>query len=373
MIIGIPKEIKNNESRVSITPGGVFELNSIGHKIFIQKDAGKGSGYLNKEYKEAGAIVLDDIEDIYNKSEMIVKVKEPIDKEYSYFKKNQIIFTYLHLSSNKNLAKALMKSSSIAVSYETIEKDKSYPLLAPMSEVAGRQAAIIGAFYLSSQFGGRGLFIGGISGVTRGRALILGAGIVAKSAAKMLSGIGANVVIMSPFINELREIELSRFFDSNVSTRIMSKYTILEEIKKTDLLISCVYVKGSKTPILVTKEMVDQMKMGSVIVAVDIDQGSCVETARPTNHQNPIFIRKGVVHYCVSNIPGVLPRTSTIALTSLTLPYIKKIAENGINVVLKDEEILTGLNIYKGNIVYKKIAVDLNMTKKYKKLSSVSI
>ncbi len=292
MIIGIPKEIKINEYRVSVTPGGAFELKQEGHKVYVQKDAGAGSGYKDSEYENAGAIILDSIDKVYGAADLIVKVKEPVEPEYPLIKKGQIIFAYLHLSSNKKLVEALLESRSTCVAYETIERNGNFPLLAPMSEVAGREAAIIGAYYLGIQFGGMGLLIGGVTGVLPGRVLILGAGVVAKSAAKMVAGMGAEVVIMSPFIDELREIELGNYFSANVFTKMMSHYNILEEVKKADIVISAIYVKGARTPILVTKDMVAQMKKGSVIVAVDIDQGSSIETARPTTHKDPIYIEE---------------------------------------------------------------------------------
>jgi len=368
MIIGVPKEIKNSEYRVSVTPGGTFELVKEGHSVYVQKTAGEGSGYSDSEYTDTGAVILNNIEEIYDKADMIVKVKEPIETEYKLIKKHQILFTYLHLSSNKKLTEALLSSKAICIAYETIEQNGAFPLLAPMSEVAGREAAIMGAYYLGTQFGGRGVFIGGVSGVLPGRVLILGAGVAARSAAKIASGLNADVVIMSTFIEELRKIELDNCLGQNVSTKTMSQYNILEEIKKADILISAIYVKGARTPILVTKEMVSQMKKGSVIVAVDIDQGSSIETARPTTHENPIFIEDNVIHYCVANMPGIFSHTATLALTNLTLSYIKKIAKYGIEMILKDRDILAGLNIYNGKITYQKIAEDLGMMDQYDNL-----
>ena len=365
MIIGVPKEVKESEYRVSLTPGGAYELVGSGNEVFIQNSAGLGSGYSNQEYTDAGAKICSTIEEVYESSEMIVKVKEPIKKEYSLIKKDQIIFTYLHLSSNKKLTQALIDSESVCIAYETIEKDCHFPLLAPMSEIAGRVATIVGTYYLGINFGGEGLLVSGLSGVLPGHVLILGAGVAAKSAAKIAAGLGAKVTIMSPFITELREIEMGSYFDSNVSTLIMCEHNILKEVKKTDLLISAVYVSGARTPILIRRDMVKKMKKGSVIVAVDIDQGSSIETARPTTHKDPVYIEEGVLHYCVTNMPGIFPKTSTIALTNLTLPYIRKIANNGINIIKRDKELLSGLNIYKGKITCKKVAEDLGMEKYY--------
>jgi alanine dehydrogenase len=365
MIIGVPKEIKNNEFRVAVTPGGVYDLTSLGHEVYVQENAGLASGYGNKEYVEAGADILKKIDEVYDKVEIVIKVKEPTEKEYRLIKKDHILFCYLHLASNKKLAETLLSSGSTCIAYETIEKNGKFPLLAPMSEVAGRASILEGAHYLGSQYGGKGLLIGGVSGVLPGKVLILGAGIAAKSAAKMASGLGAEVIIMSPFIEELREIELGNYFNGNVFTKMMSNHNILEEIKKADLVISAVYIKGARTPILVTRKMVAQMKPGSVIVSIDIDQGSSIETARPTTHKNPIYIEEDVVHYCVANMPGIYPKTSTLALTNLTLPYIKKIASNGFDIVIKDPELFSGLNIHNSKICYRKIAEDLDLMDRF--------
>ena len=371
MILGIPKEIKNNEFRVAVTPGGVYELTDLGHKIYVQSGAGIKSGYKDKMYVDAGATLLNKIEEIYSKAKLIVKVKEPIRLEYELIKKNHIIFAYLHLSSNKELVQALLSSGSTCIAYETIEKNGKFPLLAPMSEVAGRTATIVGTYYLGINFGGKGLFIGGVSGVLPGRVLILGAGTAAKSAAKMASGLGAEVIIMSPFVEELREIELGNYFEANVFTKVMSPYSILEEVKKADIIISAVYVKGAKTPILVSKEMVAQMQPGSVIVSIDVDQGSSIETVHPTTHKDPIYIEKEVVHYCVTNIPGIYPKTATLALTNLTLQYIKRIAEKGHTSVINDSKLISGLNIHNGKIGYLKVAEDLDMIDKYKDFNNI--
>jgi len=365
MIIGVPKEIKESEFRVSITPGGVYELTRSGHEVVVQSSAGDGSGHSDMQYRDAGAKILSTIKEIYASSDMIVKVKEPIEPEYTLIKKDHIIFTYLHLSSNKKLVEVLLASGATCIAYETIERDGHFPLLAPMSEVAGRVAAIVGAYYLGVNFGGQGLLISGVSGVLPGYVLILGAGVVAKSAARVASGLGAKVTITSPFISELREIEMGGYFGKNVSTLIMSSYSLTEEIKKADILISAVYVRGARTPILVTRDMVKKMKKGSVIVAVDIDQGSSIETAKATTHKDPVYTEEGVLHYCVANMPGVFSKTSTLALTNLTLPYIKKIAKYGVDVFKKDREILGGLNIYKGRIAYRKVSEDVGMEDMY--------
>jgi alanine dehydrogenase len=260
----------------------------------------------------------------------------------------------------------LLDTGAICIAYETIEKNGHFPLLAPMSEIAGRVAAIVGAYYLGINFGGEGLLISGLSGIPPGNVLILGAGVAARSAAQVASGLGARVTLMSPFIEELREIEMNNYFGPHVSTLFLSRHNILNELYKTDILISAVYVRGARTPILVTRDMIKKMKKGSVIVAIDIDQGSSIETARPTSHEDPIYTDEGIIHYCVTNMPGVFSKTSTIALTNLTLPYIKKIAKSSIKVFKEDPEIKTGLNLFKGRISYKKVAEDHNLENLYK-------
>ncbi len=367
MIIGVPKEIKESEYRVSITPEGVHELVSENNKVLVQKDAGIDSGFKNEDYEINGAEIVHTAKEVYDLSEMIIKVKEPTEEEVSLIKKDQIIFAFLHLSSNRKLTKDLLDTGAICIAYETIERDMHFPLLAPMSEIAGRVAAIVGAYYLGINCGGKGLLISGLSGIPPGNVLILGAGVVARSAAQVASGLGARVTLMSPFIEELREIEMNNYFGPNVSTLFLSKHNILKELGKTDILISAVYVRGARTPILVTRDMVKKMKKGSVIVAVDIDQGSSIETARPTSHEDPIYIEEGIIHYCVTNMPGNFSKTSTIALTNLTFPYIKKIANRGIKVLKEDQEIRSGLNIFKGKISYKKVAEDNNLDSFYKK------
>jgi alanine dehydrogenase len=366
MIIGIPKEVKESEYRVAVTPEGVHDLVAEGNRVLVQKGAGMDSGFSNREYGDAGAEISGDAEKVYKTSEMIVKVKEPSPAEVRLIKKDQIIFAFFHLSSNKGLTEDLLKTGSTCIAYETIERNGHFPLLAPMSEIAGRVAAIVGAYYLGINFGGKGLLISGLSGIPPGNVLILGAGVAARSAAQVASGLGAKVTLMSPFIEELREIEMNNYFGPHVSTLFMSKHNISAELPRTDILISAVYVRGARTPTLVTRDMVKMMKKGTVIVAIDIDQGSSIETARPTSHQDPIYSEEGVIHYCVANMPGVFSRTSTVALTNLTLPYIKRIAARGIKVLKEDPEIKTGLNIYKGRISYKKVAEDHNLESLYR-------
>lgn len=366
MIIGIPRESKESEYRVAVTPEGAQELISEGNRVLVQKGAGIKSGFWDKEYKMAGAEIIGSAPELYRLSGLIVKVKEPSPDEVEMIGRDHILFAFLHLSSDRQLTRDLIDSGAICVAYETIERDGHFPLLAPMSEIAGRVAAIVGAYYLGINFGGRGVLISGLSGIPPGKVLILGAGVVARSAAQVASGLGASVTLMSPFIEELREIEMNNYLGPHVSTLFLSKHNIMEQLPAADILISAVYARGARTPMLVSREMVKNMKKGSVIVAVDIDQGSSVETARPTSHEEPIYIQEGVIHYCVANMPGIFSRTSTVALTNLTLPYIKKIARKGIKVLKEDAEMKTGLNIFRGSISYKKVAEDHGLEKYYK-------
>ena len=355
MIIGIPKEIKNNESRVGMTPAGVFELTKRNHKVYIQSKAGFGSVFFDNDYKEVGAIILDTIEEIYAISEMIVKVKEPIEVEYKLVKPNQIVFTYFHFASSKALTEAMIKSKSVCIAYETVEdEDGTLPLLTPMSEVAGRMAIQQGAKYLEKPVKGRGILLGGVPGVSPGKVLILGAGVVGVQAAKMAAGLGAHVTIMDVNMKRLRYV--NDVLPSHVVTDFSSEYSIRQKIKNHDLIIGGVLLKGAKAPKLITREMLKEMRPGTVLVDVAVDQGGCIETTKPTTHENPTYIIDDVVHYCVANMPGAVPYTSTIALTNVTLSYIIKIANNGWKKACENDRSLSkGLNIVNGTIVYKEI------------------
>ena len=364
MVIGIPKEIKNNESRVGMTPAGVLELVEKGHEVYVQSGAGLGSGYTDADYKKVGAHVLDTIGQVYAISEMIVKVKEPIAEEYPLVQKNQIIFTYFHFASSERLTRAMMESKAVCIAYETVEdEDGSLPLLTPMSEVAGRMAIQQGAKYLEKPKKGKGVLLGGVPGVPPGRVLVLGAGTVGIQAAKMAAGLGAHVTILDINMKRLRYV--NDVMPPHVMTQFSNAYNIRKHLATHDLVVGGVLVKGGKAPKLITRDMLKIMHPGAVIVDVAVDQGGCVETTRPTTHEDPIFIIDDVVHYCVANMPGAVPYTSTIALTNVTLPYVLKLANLGWEKATeKDPSLKKGLNIVKGQVVYEEIADAFDLREK---------
>lgn len=353
MIIGIPKEIKNNENRVSLTPGGAKELTKRGHTVYVQNDAGVNSGFSNEEYIAAGAKILPTIEEVYAIAEMIVKVKEPIEAEYKLIRPEQLLFTYFHFASSLPLTEAMIKSKAICLAYETVEKaDRSLPLLIPMSEVAGRMSVQEGAFFLEKPHGGKGILLGGVPGVKPARVLVLGGGIVGHNAAIIAAGMGAEVTITDISLPRLRY--LSEILPPNVKTLMSSEYNIRKELPTTDLVIGAVLIPGAKAPHLVSKEMLQLMQPGTVMVDVAIDQGGCFETSHPTSHDQPTFAVDNIIHYCVANIPGAVPYTSTLALTNATLPYVIQLADLGwIEACEKDPALKKGLNIVEGEIVYK--------------------
>ena len=355
MKIGVPKEIKNNENRVGMTPAGVFELINSGHLVYVQENAGFGSGFTDTDYKEVGAKVLGTIEEVYSISDMIVKVKEPIKNEYPLIKANQVIFTYFHFASSEPLTRAMIKSKAICIAYETVEaEDGSLPLLIPMSEVAGRMAIQQGAKYLEKPIKGRGVLLGGVPGVPPGKVLVLGAGTVGIQAAKMAAGLGAHVTIMDINMSQLRYV--NDVMPNHVVTEFSSAYNIKQRIKNHDLIIGGVLLKGAKAPKLITKDMLKLMRPGTVLVDVAVDQGGCIETSKPTTHQDPIYIIDDIVHYCVANMPGAVPYTSTLALTNVTLPYVLKLANIGWEAACEiDKALGKGLNIVKGEVTYPEI------------------
>lgn len=355
MIVGVPKEIKNNENRVGVTPAGVFELIKVGHSVYIQENAGFGSGFTDTDYKVVGANILSSIEEVYAICDMIVKVKEPIEDEYALIKPKQVIFTYFHFASSEVLTKAMIKSNAICIAYETVEdEDGSLPLLIPMSEVAGRMAVQQGAKYLEKPIKGRGVLLGGVPGVPPGKVLVLGAGTVGIQAAKMAAGLGAHVTIMDVNMNQLRYV--NDVMPNHVVTEFSSAYNIKQRIKNHDLIIGGVLLKGAKAPKLITKDMLKLMRPGTVLIDVAVDQGGCIETTRPTTHEDPIFIIDDIVHYCVANMPGAVPYTSTLALTNVTLPYVLKLANNGWEIACEQDKTLgKGLNILNGKVVYPEI------------------
>ncbi len=356
MIIGIPKEIKNNENRVALTPAGAKELVKKGHTVYVQHTAGENSGFPDSAYEKAGAQILQSINDVYQIAEMIVKVKEPIAVEYPLVRKGQLVFTYFHFASDEKLTLAMMDSGSICLAYETVEKpDASLPLLIPMSEVAGRMSIQEGARFLEKPQGGKGILLGGVPGVKPARVLVLGGGIVGYNAALMAAGLGADVTIADISLPRLRY--LSEVMPANVKTLYSSTHNIETELPATDLVIGAVLIPGAKAPHLVTKDMLKLMKPGSVLADVAIDQGGCFETSHPTTHADPIYTVDGIVHYCVANIPGAVPQTSTLALTNATLPYVLKLADKGWKEACKeDRSLFLGLNIIEGRIVYPAVA-----------------
>jgi alanine dehydrogenase len=361
MIIGVPKEIKNNENRVGLTPAGVSALVKAGHQLFVQATAGNGSGFKDDEYITAGATILPTIEDVYAKSEMIIKVKEPIEQEYPLIKAGQLLFTYFHFASHEPLTTAMIKSKAVCVAYETVEKpDRSLPLLTPMSEVAGRMSIQQGAKYLEKPMGGRGILLGGVPGVRPASVLVLGGGIVGTQAAKMAAGLGADVTLMDISLPRLRQLD--DLLPANVKTVYSNDYNIREAIKTSDLIVGAVLIPGAKAPSLITKDMLSTMRPGTVMVDVAIDQGGCFETSKATTHQDPIYVVDNVIHYCVANMPGAVPYTSTLALTNATLPYALQLANKGWKKACADnKELELGLNVVDGKVVYKGVADAFNL------------
>ena len=356
MIIGVPKEIKNNENRVGMTPAGVAELVKKGHTVYMQATAGINSGFSDDDYIAVGAQILPTIEDVYAIADMIVKVKEPIAPEYKLIKKGQVVFTYFHFAADKVLTEAMIESGAVCIAYETVEKeDHSLPLLTPMSEVAGRMATQVGARFLEKPQGGKGKLMGGVPGVRPARVLILGGGIVGTNAAQMAAGMGAEVMITDVNLPRLRY--LSEVLPKNVKTLYSSLHNIKMELPTVDLVIGSVLIPGDKAPHLITRDMLKMMKPGTVLVDVAIDQGGCFETSHPTTHSEPTYVVDGIVHYAVANIPGAVPFTSTMALTNATLPYTVALACKGWKQACKDDPALAlGLNVVEGKVTYKAVA-----------------
>lgn len=362
MIIGTPKEIKNNENRVGITPAGVETLVKAGHHIFIETQAGLGSGFTDEDYVRAGAEILPTAADVWAAAEMIIKVKEPMPAEYEYFRDGQILFTYLHLAAEPELTKQLMKKNVVAIAYETIQLDnRSLPLLTPMSEVAGRMAIQIGAQFLEKPKGGKGILLSGVPGVLPGEVVVIGGGIVGTNAAKMAMGLGANVTIID--VNPERLRQLDDLFGGRVNTLMSNSYNISQAVKKADLLIGAVLIPGARAPRLVTEDMVREMAPGSVIVDVAIDQGGSIETIdRITTHDNPTYEKFGVVHYAVANMPGAVARTSTMSLTNNTIPYALQLANKGYaKAIAENKALARGVNVINGRVTYEAVAKALNL------------
>jgi alanine dehydrogenase len=356
MKIGIPKEIKNNESRVSLTPGGAHALVQHGHEVYIQASAGANSGFDDTAYTAVGAKILPAAETVFATADMIIKVKEPIASEYSLIRPNQLLFTYFHFAADETLTRAMIRTNAVCLAYETVEKpDRSLPLLIPMSEVAGRMSIQQGAKYLEKPQGGKGILLGGVPGVKPANVLVLGGGIVGTHAALMAAGLGAHVTIMDISLPRLRY--LSEIMPANVDTMVSSRYNIEQFLPNVDLVIGAVLIPGAKAPYLITKDMLPLIPKGSVLVDVAIDQGGCFETSHPTTHADPVYPVDGIIHYCVANIPGAVPMTSTVALTNATLPYALSLADHGWEAACeKQADLREGLNIVHGKVVNKAVA-----------------
>ncbi|HCM76869.1 MAG TPA: alanine dehydrogenase [Cytophagales bacterium] len=360
MIIGVPKEIKNNENRVALTPAGSQELTKRGHTVYVQSTAGVGSGFNDDAYIGAGAKILPTAKEVFDIAEMIIKVKEPIESEYKLIKKDQLVFTYFHFASYEPLTKAMIETGAVCLAYETVEKDGGLPLLVPMSEVAGRMAIQEGAKYLEKPLKGRGILLGGVPGVMPGKVLILGGGVVGTNAAKIAAGMGADVIIADVNLNRLRYLD--DVMPKNVSTMASNEYVIRELVQTHDLIVGAVLIPGAKAPKLISKDMLKTMRPGTVLVDVAVDQGGCIETCKPTTHEDPTYIIDDVVHYCVANMPGAVPYTSTLALTNATLPYAIKLAGKGWKkACIENEDLKLGLNVINGKVVYKAVADAFNL------------
>ncbi|MBL7856216.1 MAG: alanine dehydrogenase [Cyclobacteriaceae bacterium] len=361
MIIGVPKEIKNNENRVALTPAGTQELVKRGHTVYVQQTAGVGSGFSDDEYVKAGGKIIQDAAEVFSLAEMIMKVKEPIEQEYKLIKRDQLVFTYFHFASYEPLAKAMVASGAVCLAYETVERiDGSLPLLIPMSEVAGRMSIQEGAKYLEKPLKGRGILLGGVPGVKPAKVLILGGGVVGTNAAKIAAGMGADVTIMDVNLNRLRYLD--DVMPKNVHTMVSNEYSLREMVKDHDLIVGGVLIPGAKAPKLITRDMLKTMRPGTVLVDVAVDQGGCIETCTPTTHEDPTYIIDDVVHYCVANMPGAVPYTSTLALTNATLPYAIRLANQGWKKACQESsELRNGLNVINGEVVYKAVADAFNL------------
>ncbi|HII53833.1 alanine dehydrogenase [Candidatus Micrarchaeota archaeon CG_4_10_14_0_2_um_filter_49_7] len=353
MIVGVPKEIKDNENRVALTPAGAMELTKRGHTVYVEANAGKGSGFPDGEYTSAGAEIIPTAKEVFDKAEIIVKVKEPLDPEIPMLNEKKILFTYLHLASDVEMTKKLIKSKVIGIAYETVEKNRLLPLLAPMSEVAGRMAPIIGSYYLQKPKGGYGMLLSGAPGTEPARVVIVGGGFVGANAARIAYGMGADVTILDVDEAKIRDLN-NRFPYAKVL--MSNEYNLRNALKGAHLLVGAVLIPGAAAPKVVKKGMLKFMVEGAVAVDVAIDQGGVLETSHPTKHSDPVFVVDGVTHYCVTNMPGAYPRTSTIALTNATLPYLLKLADKGLEALKADAGFMKGLNLYKGKITFKAVS-----------------
>lgn len=360
MIIGVPKEIKSNENRVGLTPAGVLALTQAGHTVWVETKAGLGSGFLDEDYAQQGALIKATAADVWQ-AELVIKVKEPLESEYAFFRPGLLLFTYLHLAPAPELTQALLDGGVTAIAYETVVKDGTLPLLNPMSEVAGRLAVQMGAYFQTKLQGGSGILLGGVPGVKRGKVVIIGGGVVGTNAAQMALGLGADVTILDVSAKRLAELDV--LFDKRIQTLMSNPLNIADSVKEADLLIGAVLIPGAKAPKLVTRQMISSMKKGAVVIDVAIDQGGVIETADTiTTHDQPTYEVDGVIHYAVANMPGAVPRTSTIALTNVTLPYALELANKGFDQAIRDNHgLLTGLNTYKGQVTNQAVATSLNL------------
>ncbi len=356
MIIGLPKEIKDNESRVGLTPAGVKTLSDFGHTVLVEKSAGVGSGITDDEFRAAGGQIVETADEVWQRGDMVVKVKEPVGPEYQRMREGQLLFTYLHLAPDPKLTKAMLDSKITGVAYETITNDEGHlPLLTPMSEVAGRMAVQVGAHYLQKPEGGRGVLMGGVPGVLPAKTVIIGGGVVGINSIKMAVGLGANVTVLDKNLERLRYLD--DIFGAQIKTLMSNDYNVQESIANADLVIGAVLIPGAAAPHLVKKSMLKTMHKGAVIVDVAVDQGGCIETTHPTTHSNPTYYVDDVLHYCVANMPGAVPRTSTFALTNATLPFAVKLANKGFkDAIAKDNHLKAGVNTYAGHITYEAVA-----------------
>ncbi|MBL7665866.1 MAG: alanine dehydrogenase [Bacteriovoracaceae bacterium] len=361
MKIAVPKEIKNNENRVGLVPAGVVQLVKDGHQVFIETKAGSGIGLTDEDYIKAGAKIVKSLEEAYQVGEMIIKVKEPQDNELKLLRKDHILYTYLHLAADKELTVKLLESGCTGIAYETIQEDDgSLPLLVPMSEVAGRMATQVGATYLQKDKGGKGILLGGVPGVRRGRVTVIGSGIAGTNAIKMAMGMGADVTAID--LSATRLAQLDDLFENRITTLYSNPVNIAEAVLRSDLVIGAVLVAGAKAPKLVTRDLISRMEKGSVVVDIAVDQGGCIETCKPTTHEKPTFEVDGIIHYCVANMPGAVAQTSTYALTNVTLKYARLIANLGLEkAIASDHRLAKGVNTYKGKLVYEQIAKDHNL------------
>ena len=354
MKIGIPKEIKIKENRVSCTPAGARMLVQAGHEVFVQKDAGMGSGFPDVQYSGVGATMVPTAADAWGQ-DLVIKVKEPMESEYGFLRPGLLLFTYLHIAADKKLTDALVKSKTSGIAYETVQVGRRLPLLEPMSEIAGRMSSIVGAFYLSKAQGGKGVLLGGVPGVLPGNALIIGGGTAGINAGRVAAGIGANVTILEVDLQQMRFLDIS--LHGEAQTLYSNEQNLMDELPSVDLLIGAVLVPGAKAPKLIKRSMLQVMKPGAVFVDIAIDQGGCAETSRPTTHENPIYVEEDTIHYCVTNMPGAYARTATQALTNATIPYALKIANLGLGDVMRQvPELLPGLNTHAGHVTYKAVA-----------------